>query len=150
MALKKITPKNFESWFEELFDESMHPSQWVRFPSLRKLKKLEEFSPSVDMYDKKDEVVVKAEIPGISKENISISVNEDVLTIKGELKKEEEIKEEDYYYCERRFGSFSRVLSLPSKIKTDKIKATFENGVLEIHMPKAEGAKQKEVKIALQ
>ncbi len=60
------------------------------------------------------------------------------LTIKGEMKKEEEAKEEDYYYSERSYGSFGRMLSLPAKVQADKIKASFKNGILEIHLPKAE------------
>ena len=63
------------------------------------------------------------------------------------MKKEEEVKEEDYYYSEREYGSFARMLSLPAKVQSDKIKASFKNGILEIHLPKAEEAKPKEVKV---
>jgi len=91
--------------------------------------------------------VVKAEIPSVEKENVRISLSDNMLTIKGETKKEEEVKEEDYYYSERSYGSFARTLSLPSKVKSDKIKASFKNGILEIHLPKAEEAKPKEIKI---
>lgn len=149
MALQKWTPKDIEKMFEDMFEESFMPSNWMRIPRLRRLKQLEEFNPSVDMYDKKDEIVVKAEVPGMKKEDITVSVTDDVLTIKGEMKKEEEVKKEDYYYSERSSGSFSRILDLPAKVKADKIKAKFENGLLEIHMPKADGSKPKEVKISL-
>ena len=71
--------------------------------------------PAVDMFDKAEEIVVKAEVPGIDKKNIKISVSDNVLTIKGEMKKEEEVKEEDYYYSERSYGSFSRSLTLPQR-----------------------------------
>jgi HSP20 family protein len=111
---------------------------------------MEEFSPIVDMYDNKDEIVVKAEVPGMNKEDIKISVSEDTLSIKGELKKEEEVKENDYFYSERTFGSFSRILDLPSKIKTNKVNAKFDNGLLKIHMTKADESKPREVKINLQ
>jgi HSP20 family protein len=120
---------------------------WRKFPRLRRLRELEEISPSVDMFDKKDEIVVKAEIPGVEKENISISLSDNMLTIKGEMKKEEEVKEEDYYYSERSYGSFSRSLNLPAKVQAEKIKASFKNGILEIHLPKAEEAKPKEIKV---
>ena len=150
MALQKWTPKNIEKMVEDLFEESFIPSNWMRMPSLKRMKALEEFSPTVDMYDKKDEIVVKAEVPGMKKEDVKISVTDDILTIKGEMKKEEEVKKEDYYYSERSFGGFSRMLNLPAKVKADKIKAKFDNGLLEIHMPKANESKPKEVKISLQ
>jgi HSP20 family protein len=148
MALMKWSPpKEIERWFEEFFEEPLLPGAWRRFPSLRKLKELEGISPLVDMYDQKNEIVIKAEIPGVEKENVKISLSENTLTIKGEMKKEEEVKEEDYYYSERSYGSFARALRLPAKVKADKIKANFKEGILEIHLPKAEEAKPKEIKI---
>jgi HSP20 family protein len=122
----------------------------MRIPAIRRFKTIEEFSPVIDMYDNKDEIVVKAEIPGMKKEDVHVSITEDSISIKGEMKKEEEVKEDDYYYSERSFGSFSRTLNLPSKIKSNKVDAKFENGLLEIHMPKAEESKPKEVEISLQ
>ncbi|MCI0454258.1 MAG: Hsp20/alpha crystallin family protein [Candidatus Dadabacteria bacterium] len=148
MALIKWSPpKEMERWFEDFFEEPFLPRMWRKFPSWRRLKELQEISPSVDMFDKKDEIIVKAEVPGVEKENINISVSNNTLTIKGETKKEEEVKEEDYYYAERSYGSFSRMLNLPAKVKADKVKASFKNGVLEIHLPKAEESKPKEVKV---
>jgi HSP20 family protein len=122
---------------------------WRRLPGWRRVRELEGISPAVDMYDKKDEIVVKAEVPGVEKENINISLTEDKLTIKGEIKKEEEVKEEDYYYSERSYGSFVRTLTLPAKVQEDKVKASFSNGILEIHLPKAEESKPKEIKIGV-
>lgn len=151
MALMKWTPpKEIERWFEEFFEEPFLPRMWRKFPRWRKLRELEEFSPSIDMYDKKDEIVVKAEIPGVEKENINISLTNSTLTIKGEMKKEEETKEEDYYYSERSYGSFGRMLSLPAKVQADKIKASFRNGILEIHLPKAAEAKPEEIKVEVE
>lgn len=148
MALMKWSPpKEIERWFDEFLEEPFFPRMWRKFPRWRRLKELEEVSPSVDMFDKKDEIVVKAEIPGVEKENISISLSDNTITIKGEMKKEEEVKEEDYYYSERSYGSFSRSLNLPAKVQAEKIKASFKNGILEIHLPKAEESKPKEVKI---
>jgi HSP20 family protein len=148
MALMKWAPqKEIERWFDEFLEEPFFPRMWRKFPRWRRLKELEEISPSVDMFDKKDEIVVKAEIPGVEKENISISLSDNTITIKGEMKKEEEVKEEDYYYSERSYGSFSRSLNLPAKVQAEKIKASFKNGILEIHLPKAEESKPKEVKI---
>ena len=148
MALMKWSPpKEIERWFDEFLEEPFFPRMWRKFPRWRRLKELEEVSPSVDMFDKKDEIVLKAEIPGVEKENISISLSDNTITIKGEMKKEEEVKEEDYYYAERSYGSFSRSLNLPAKVQAEKIKASFKDGILEIHLPKAEESKPKEVKI---
>ena len=99
------------------------------------------------MVDTKDEIVVKAEVPGLDKPDIQVSVDGDLLTIKGEKKKEKETKEEDYYFCERAYGAFSRSLRLPVEVKTDKVTANLNNGVLEVHLPKAEEAKGKQANI---
>src|SRR3972149_11369619 len=148
MALMKWSPpKEIERWFEDFFEEPFLPRMWRKFPRLRRLRELEEISPSVDMFDKKDEIVLKAEIPGAEKENISISLSDNTITIKGEMKKEEEVKEEDYYYEERSYGSFSRSLSLPAKVAEGKISAEFKDGILEVHLPKVAESKPKEIKV---
>ena len=150
MAIKRWTPrKNMERFFHDLFDESMTGGVWSRFPALRAMSEFQDTSPAVDMYDDKNEIVVKAEVPGVDKENISISLSENMLTIKGEMKKEEETKEEDYYYSERSYGSFMRTLNLPAKVNEKKIKASFKDGVLEIHMPKAPEHKAKDIKVEI-
>ena len=148
MALKRLSPRrNVERFFHDLFDESMTGGVWSRFPSLRALGEFGEATPAVDMYDNKDEIVVKAEVPGVDKKNINISLSDNILTIKGEMKKEEETKEEDYYYSERSYGSFTRVLNLPAKVNEKKIKASFKDGILEIHMPKTAESKPKDIKV---
>jgi len=103
--------------------------------------------PAVDVYDEQDDVVVKAETPGLSKEDRSVQVTNSTLTIKGEKKREEEVKEDNYYRCERSFGSFTRAVALPCDVKADQVKATFENGVLEVRMPKTEEAKKKTITV---
>jgi HSP20 family protein len=90
---------------------------------------------------------VKAELPGMEKENIEVNLTDHMLTIKGEKKKAEEVKEEKYYRSERSYGAFVRTLELPRDVHGDKIKATFKNGVLEVRMPKTEEAKAKEIKV---
>lgn len=148
MVLERWTPKkDVEKFFEGMFEEPFSLRNWKGFPSLRKMREFMAFSPVVDMYDNEKEIVVKAEVPGMDKKDIKISVSDSTLTIKGEMKKEEETKEEDYYYAERSYGSFSRRLELPSKVQESKIKANFKNGILEIHLPKAPEAKAKEIKI---
>ena len=105
--------------------------------------------PAVDVYEERDEVVVKAELPGLSKEDLDVTLTESTLTLKGEKKKEEEVKEKNFYRSERSTGSFVRSIDLPSEVKTDQTKASFSNGVLEIRLPKTEDAKRKVTKIRI-
>jgi HSP20 family protein len=105
--------------------------------------------PAMDLYEEKDEVVVKAELPGISKEDLDVTLTESTLTLKGEKKKEEEVKEKNFYRSERSSGSFVRTIDLPSEVKTDQAKASFKNGVLEIRLPKTEDAKRKVTKVKI-
>ena len=104
-------------------------------------------TPAVDLYEEKDDIVVKAELPGMEKDNIEVNLSGNRLTIKGEKKQEEEVKKEGYYRSERSYGSFVRTLELPREVQTDKVKAAFKNGILEIRLPKTEEAKKKETKV---
>jgi len=106
--------------------------------------------PAVDVFEEKDDIVVKAELPGMEKENIEVNLTDHSLTIKGEKKKEEEVKEENYYRSERSYGSFMRTVDLPKDVRADKIKAAFKNGILEVRMPKTEEAKSKEIKVKVE
>ncbi|MCX7840464.1 MAG: Hsp20/alpha crystallin family protein [Anaerolineae bacterium] len=102
---------------------------------------------AIDMYETKDQVVVKAALPGIKPEQTEVTITGNTLTIRGEAKEEKEIKEENYICRERRMGAFSRSIALPDGLKTDKAEATFENGVLTLTIPKAEEKKAKTIKI---
>jgi len=104
--------------------------------------------PAIDIFEKKDKLVVKAEIPGMREEDINVSVVGDTLTIKGERKVESEVKEEDYYCCERSYGYFSRSITLPSHVDAKKIEASYEDGVLEITLPKTTKAKPRKVSVS--
>lgn len=148
MAIKRWEPtKSMEKFFEDIFEENL-PSRFMRkFPRFKWMTEVETVWPAVDMFEKAEEIVVKAEVPGIDKKNIKISVSENMLTIKGEMKKEEEVKEEDYYYSERSYGSFSRSLRLPAKVLEGKISAEFKDGIIEVHLPKAAESKPKEIKV---
>ena len=106
-----------------------------------------EWVPSVDMFEGDKEIVVKAELPGILKEDLSLTLKEDVLTIRGERKQESEKKPDHYFVREGAYGSFYRVLLLPYEVQADQTTAVFENGILEITLPKAEAAKTHDVKI---
>jgi HSP20 family protein len=107
-------------------------------------------TPAVDLYEEKDDIVVKAELPGLEKDNIEVNLSENRLTIKGEKKQEEEVKKEGYYRSERSYGSFLRTLELPTEVQTDKVKAAFKNGILEIRLPKTEETKKKETKVKVE
>lgn len=102
---------------------------------------------SLDMYETNDAVVVKAAIPGLKSEDLNITVSGDMLTIQGETRQEEEAKESTYYVRERHYGTFSRVLSLPTSVMADKAEAEFENGILKLTLPKAEEARPKVITV---
>lgn len=95
-----------------------------------------QFAPSVDVRENEKEIVIEAELPGMSEDDISVEMRDDVLTIKGEKKFEEEKKDENYYMMERRYGSFQRSLRVPETIDSDRIEAKFDKGVLSVHLPK--------------
>ena len=101
----------------------------------------------IDMYQTDTDVVVKAALPGIKPEEIDITITGDTLTIKGETKAEEEVKQESYFCREHRYGAFSRSVSLPAGVKTDKTEADIDNGVLTLTIPKSEQVKPKQIKV---
>ena len=103
--------------------------------------------PAVDMYQTDNEVVVKAALPGMKAEDVQLNVTGEVLTIKGEIKQKEEVKEKAYHLREQRWGMFERSVILPTDVVADKAKADFENGILTIAIPKAEEAKPKTISI---
>jgi HSP20 family protein len=105
------------------------------------------WSPLVDIHETKDSFQLKAELPGVKQEDIQVSVEGDALTLKGERKRETEVKEDQYHRIERSYGRFERVILLPSVVDPDRVKATYGDGVLEIQLPKREEAKPKEVKV---
>lgn len=103
--------------------------------------------PSFDVYEEKDELVIKAELPGVKKEHVDITLEDGELTIKAE-KKEEEVGEGVRFYTRGRYyGTYTRSLSIPFPVKDGEISATFDNGVLEVRLPKAEEAKPKRIEL---
>ena len=115
------------------------PARWLRGDG-------EITAPVVDVYEEKDEVVVKAELPGLDKKDIEVNISDSELTLKGQKKKEEEIEKENYYRRERSYGAFLRSVELPTDVHADKVKASFKNGVLEVRVPKTQEAKTKRSK----
>ena len=104
-------------------------------------------TPAIDMFQTENDVVVKASIPGIKAEEVQINVTGDVLTIKGQVKQDEERKDRAWHLREQRFGSFERSVALPTSVKSDKAEAEFENGILTITLPKADEVKPKTINI---
>lgn len=106
------------------------------------------WAPRVDIYEKDNNLVIEAEIPGARKEDIEVKVKDNSVVIRGEVKREEEKKEENYYRSERFYGRFERVLPLPTDVKVEEAKASFENGILKLSIPKTTQEKEIKVEIA--
>lgn len=132
--------KLWDEW-DRLFD---FPTTLIPF---RRLGTIETMSPAVELYEEGDNLVLKAELPGLNKDEIEITMDDSVLTIKGEKKEETEKKGKEYYRMERVYGKFFRTIELPETIDSEKIKGTYKNGVLEVTLPKKEEAKPKEIKV---
>jgi len=103
--------------------------------------------PAIDMYQTDDEIVVKAALPGIKSDEVQINITGEVLTLKGEIKHEEEKKEKAWHIREQRYGSFERSVVLPTDVVADKAKAEFENGILTISLPKADEVKPRTITV---
>jgi len=140
-----ITPwrpfRDLEEW-ERRFEDLVRRPLW-RWP-------VEErgWMPALDVFEKDDRFVVRAELPGMKEDDIDISVIGDTLSIKGEKKTETEVKDEDYYRCERSYGSFYRSIPLPSSVDINKIEANLDDGVLEVTLPKSTKVKPKKVAVS--
>jgi HSP20 family protein len=104
-------------------------------------------APAIDLYQTNDDVVVKATLPGLKTEDVQISITGDMLTLKGEFKQDNEIKEATYHIKEQRYGSFERSVMLPTTVQSEKAKAEFENGILTVTLPKAEQVKPKTITV---
>ncbi len=113
-------------------------------------KDLMTFSPAIDVTETDNDVIVKAEIPGMVKSDLDVTLTGDVLTIKGEKREEKEENTADRHTIERRFGSFTRSVTLPRKVQGDKIQAKYENGVLNLTMPKIESELDSSRKISVE
>ena len=105
------------------------------------------FTPAFDVSETEKELIVKAEVPGMDKKDIQVTLSDGMLTIKGEKKQEKEDENENYHSIERRYGAFSKTMRLPFEVETDKVDATYKHGVLKVTLPKSEVAKPKRIKI---
>ena len=143
-SLALWNPFHDENRFENKFDKLFNTfwNRGVDDPAIVK-----EWLPSVDLYEEKDKVVIKAELPGIKKEDITLTLTEDTLTLRAERKQERDEKNEWYYVREGSYGTFHRVLALPVDVKAEKATADYKDGVLSIHLPKTEETKARKIKI---
>jgi HSP20 family protein len=137
--------RDFDKWFDEVL-----PRPFTPFFSRLRMGAEESLMPEVDMFESNGNLILKAELPGLKKEDIEVTLTDGSITISGEKKQEDEIKRKDYYKLERSYGSFCRTFSLPMEVKGDKVKSTFKDGVLEVVMPKSEEAKNREMKLKIE
>jgi HSP20 family protein len=126
--------KMFDSFFRGGIqdDGTLFPSVWT---------------PAVDIAEHDNEYVVKVELPGVSKDDVKITMQENILTIRGEKKEEKESKESNYHRVERSYGSFQRSFTLPTQVKSHKIEALYADGILVVTLPKAEEARPKQIEV---
>lgn len=153
--ISKTTPvsalsrfEDFERMFDELFSRNwMVPFSFSR-PSWSHLPApFEGRTPHVDVVDRDNEVFVKAELPGVDKDDVEITLTSNSVTIKGSTRAEEKEEEGDYHRCEISQGAFSRTVSLPGEVDTDKAKAKFKHGVLKLTIPKLKKTARKNIKV---
>jgi HSP20 family protein len=105
--------------------------------------------PAVDMHETKDDLVLRVEVPGVREKDVAVSITGDLLTVRGERRWEDESKDQKFLHVERVYGQFERMIQLPMAVQTDKVKASYRDGVLEIKLPKAEELKPREIKIEI-
>ena len=129
--------KEMDRIWQEFFGKGYVPEKWEGI----------EWIPAVDVSETDDAVIVKVDVPGVNPEDMEISLVDNVLVIKGEKKREEEEKKENFYRMERFYGSFMRSIQLPCEVEEDKIEATYKDGVLKIVLPKKPEEKKKVIKI---
>src|SRR5262245_32169991 len=106
------------------------------------------WSPAVDIYETDEALIMKAELPGFAKDDISIELKENTLVIKGERKREDQVKEGNYHRMERSYGAFQRSFMLPTTVDREKVKASYKDGILELTFPKVQAAQPKRIAVS--
>jgi HSP20 family protein len=106
------------------------------------------WSPPVDIYETDEALIMKAELPGFSKDDISIELKENTLIMRGERRRQDEVKEGNYHRMERVYGAFQRSFLLPTTVEQDKVKASYKDGILELHLPKVPAAQPKRIAVS--
>lgn len=131
--------KEMDRIFQEFFGRTYVPERFEI-----------EWAPAVDVSETEDAIIVKADLPGVKPEDIEINIVDNVLTIRGEKKREAEEKKENFYRVERFYGSFMRAIQLPTEVEVDKVKAQYKDGVLKITLPKKPEEKKKVIKVEVE
>jgi HSP20 family protein len=155
---KKAVPARVMTSFDELeeamdrmFEGWLAPRGWLgRFRSGRPIfgeEMLEGWVPKMDVIDRDEEVLLRAEVPGVEKKDLEISLTDDSVTLKGQTRHEEKEEKGHYFRSEVSRGTFSRTVSLPAEVDTDKAKAEFKEGILELRMPKLQTSKRRTIKL---
>ena len=144
-----LTPfEEMDRMFDEFFGRGWLQPFRFNLPSYRKLAApFEGKTPTVDMIDRENEIVINAELPGVDKKDIDISITSNTVTIIGKTEKEEKEEKDNYYHREISRGSYARTLSLPVNVDEDKARATIKDGLLELVLPKSEKAKKRTIKV---
>jgi len=148
MAEHSLNPfEEMERMFEAAFPMGwFRPWRWPTFNEMS--APFEGRMPKVDVIDRESEVLVRAELPGVNKDDIEVSLTDHTVLIKGSTSKEEKKEEGNYYRRETMRGEFSRTVTLPADVDTEKANAKFTDGVLELVMPKSEKAKRRSIKVS--
>ena len=131
-GIQREMNRMFDGFFRGTNDEDYTISTWM---------------PAVDIAEHDDEYLVKVELPGVNKDEVKLTLENNILTIRGEKKQEKETKRENYHRVERSYGSFQRSFTLPAAVKSDKIDASYKDGILTVSLPKAEEAKPKQIEV---
>ena len=131
-GMQREINRMFDNFFRGIQEEDSSFSAWT---------------PAVDIAEHDDAYLVKVELPGVSKDDVKITLESNILTIRGEKKQEKETKKENYHRMERSYGSFQRSFTLPSTVKSDKIDAVYKDGILTVTLPKEEEAKPKQIEV---
>jgi HSP20 family protein len=140
--------REMTSEFDKFFGESTWP--FFRAPFFKRTAREEAWYPEIDVFEKDNRLVTKIDLPGLKKEDVKVEVTDGQLAISGERKREAEEKGEEFYRCEREYGSFYRAVPLPEGAKVDDVKATFTDGVLEVSVPLPAKAEAKVRKVEIQ
>ncbi len=134
---EKSLKDTFSEFMKSFFDEDFFSTELSR----------SDFEPKIDLYEKNNQIVVKADIPGIDEKDLSVELEGNVLTISGKKEEEKEVKERNYHRIERSYGSFCRSITLPDGIEADKISAEYKKGVLTVNIPKSKTTETKKIDV---
>ncbi len=140
--------RDLEKRLEDVFSDNWGISSRWELPELSRLYKMKLTTPRVDIVDRDDDIMVRADVPGVNRENLDVSFTDNTITIKGSTRTEKKEEKGDYYRNETMKGSFTRTMYLPSDVDGSKASSTFKDGVLEVVVPKLEKARRIKVKLS--